>query len=373
MLLSVNQAASRLGVSPVTVRRWTASGLLPCTRTAGGHRRLDERDLDDLARSLGAGSQLAAQAAREREVEVLVDTSTALAGRLDLGELLHEIAMRMTGLLGCHFCAISDYDPASGGVVTLAEYDHAGQRLPDRSPYPLRDFPLTRRVLDEQVTVVVNVDDPGADQAEVAELRREGDHSLLMVPLVVQGDSVGLLEVVDQRRARRYSRQELRLARAVAGQAAVAIKNARLFAERRRSDEDVERLRRGIAAVGRRAAGAPAASAAEALSKAAETACEALDAIACVAAAGGESAGAFGAAPLAAGDGPAVGAAGAGLLVASDPYGAGVTLTATLPAPPAPGQAELLELVATLAAGALARGGDAAHPAPGGVDNDRPA
>ena len=111
MLLSVNQAARRLGVSPVTVRRWTATGLLPCTRTAGGHRRIDERDLDDLARSLGAGSQLAAQAAREREVEVLIDTSIALAGRLDLGELLHEIAMRMTGLLDCHFCAISDFDP----------------------------------------------------------------------------------------------------------------------------------------------------------------------------------------------------------------------------------------------------------------------
>jgi excisionase family DNA binding protein len=351
MLLSVNQAAKRLGVSPVTVRRWTATGLLPCTRTAGGHRRIDERDLDDLARSLGGGSQLAAQAAREREVEVLVDTSIALAGRLDLGELLHEIAMRMTSLLDCHFCAISAYE--AGGVVTLAEYDHAGRRLPDRSPYPLREFPLTRRVLDEQVTVVVNVDDPEADEAEVAELRRQGDRSLLMVPLVVQGDAIGLLEVVDQERARQYSRQELRLAGAVAGQAAVAIKNARLFAERHRSDEDVERLRVGLAALTRRAPeAARAASRHELLGLVAVAACDALGAIACVAAAGGESAGAFGAAPLAASstEGPGEGA---GLLVASDASG-DLTLTATLPRPAAPGQAELLELVAALGAGALA-------------------
>jgi excisionase family DNA binding protein len=355
MLLSVNQAARRLGVSPVTVRRWTASGLLRCTRTAGGHRRVDEHDLDDLARSLGAGSQLAVQAAREREVEVLVDTSIALAGRLDLGELLHEIAMRMTSLLDCHFCAISDYDPGAGGVVTLAEYDHSGRRLPDRSPYPLRDFPLTRRVLEDQVTVVVNVDDPGADEAEVAELRRDGDRSLLMVPLVVQGDSIGLLEVVDQERARRYSRQELRLARAIAGQAAVALKNARLFAERRRFDDDVERLRHGLAVLSRRVpGGASAAGRAEVLSLAAETAREALGAIACVAVAGGESAGASGAVPPAAG-GDAAG--GAGLLVATDESGA-VTLTATLPAPPAAGQAELLDLVAALAAAALTRTAD---------------
>ena len=203
MYLSVQQAARRLGVSPVTIRRWTATGFLPCTRTAGGHRRIDEHDIDDLAKAIGGSNHLAAQLAREREVDVLINTSSALAVKLDLTELLLEIAMRMTSLLDCHFCAISEYDPGSDAVRTLAEYDHAGQRLPDASPYRLRDFPLTRRVLSEQITAVVNVDDPHADPAEVAELRREGDRSLLMVPLVVQGRSLGLLEVVDQKRSRR--------------------------------------------------------------------------------------------------------------------------------------------------------------------------
>ena len=245
MFLSVQQAARRLGVSPVTIRRWTATGFLPCTRTAGGHRRIDEHDIDDLAKAIGGSNHLAAQLAREREVDVLINTSTALAVKLDLTELLLEIAMRMTSLLDCHFCAISDYDAEAEAVRTLAEYDHAGRRLPDASPYLLRDFPLTRRVLTEQTTAVVNVDDPHADPAEVAELRREGDRSLLMVPLVVQGRSLGLLEVVDQKRSRQYSRQEFRLAEAIAGQAAVAIQNAKLFAERRRSDEDIAHLREG--------------------------------------------------------------------------------------------------------------------------------
>ena len=191
MFLSVQQAANRLGVSPVTIRRWTATGFLPCTRTAGGHRRIDEHDIDDLAKAIGGSNHLAAQLAREREVDVLVNTASALAVKLDLTELLLEIAMRMTSLLDCHFCAISEYVPEDDAVRALAEYDHAGQRLPDASPYRLRDFPLTRRVLAEQITAVVNVDDPHADPAEVAELRREGDRSLLMVPLVVQGRSHG--------------------------------------------------------------------------------------------------------------------------------------------------------------------------------------
>ena len=167
---------------------------------------------------------------------------------------------------------------------TLAEYDHAGQRLPDASPYYLKDFPLTRRVLDEQITVVVNVDGTDGDPAEVAELRREGDRSLLMAPLVVQGQTIGLLEVIDQRCSREYSRQELRLAGAVAGQAAVAIQNAKLFAERRRSDEDIAALR---GALRRLTAHVPRATGgerrADVLSAVAKGVCDAMGAISCVA------------------------------------------------------------------------------------------
>jgi excisionase family DNA binding protein len=357
MYLSVQQAANRLGVSPVTIRRWTATGFLPCTRTAGGHRRIDEHDIDDLARAIGGSNHLAAQAAREREVDVLVNTASALAVKLDLTELLLEIAMRMTSLLDCHFCAISEYVADDDAVSALAEYDHAGRRLPDASPYRLRDFPLTRRVLAEQLTAVVNVDDPHADPAEVAELRREGDRSLLMVPLVVQGRSLGLLEVVDQTRSREYTRQQLRLASAIAGQAAVAIQNAKLFAERRRSDEDITRLRKALTTItadiphigegGRRS---------DALSAVARAVCEALGAISCVASLGGESAGAFGAGQVAASTDDRRRGGAANLLVARDPSGAtDLTLAVTLPQAPGEGQVELLDLVAAVTAALVER------------------
>jgi excisionase family DNA binding protein len=353
MFLSVQQAARRLGVSPVTIRRWTATGFLPCTRTAGGHRRIDEHDIDDLAKAIGGSNHLAAQLAREREVDVLINTSVALSVKLDLTELLQEIAMRMTSLLDCHFCAISEYDPSTEAVRTLAEYDDAGRRLPDASPYRLRDFPLTGRVLHEQITVVVNVDDPHADPAEVAELRREGDLSLLMVPLVVQGRSLGLLEVVDQKRARQYSRQELRLAEAIGGQAAVAIQNAKLFAERRRSDKDVADLREALVRltthVPRLAEGGRRA---DVLATVAQAVCEAFGAISCVASLSGESAGAFGAGQVAARQ-----AAGddrgsnADLVVARDPSDrTDLTLAVTLPHPPGEGQVELLAFVAATTA-----------------------
>ena len=64
--LNVQRTALRLGVAPHTVRRWTAAGLLPCTRTAGGHRRIREEDVDALAQRLGGGRHLEARRARER-------------------------------------------------------------------------------------------------------------------------------------------------------------------------------------------------------------------------------------------------------------------------------------------------------------------
>ena len=358
MLLSVQQAARRLGVSPVTIRRWTATGFLPCARTAGGHRRIDEHDIDDLAKAIGGSNHLAAQLAREREVDVLINTSVALAVKLDLGELLHEIAMRMTSLLDCHFCAISEYDAATDATRTLAEYDHVGQRLPDASPYRLREFPLTRRVLAEQATAVVNVDDPHADPAEVAELRREGDRSLLMVPLIVQGRSIGLLEVVDQKRSRQFSRQELRLAEAIAGQAAVAIQNAKLFAERRRSDEDVGNLRRALTSLtGHVPRLGESERTADLLATLSRAVCEAFGAISCVASMDGESAGAFGAGQVAARQaGGDERGTGADLVVARDPSGrTDLTLAVTLPRPPGEGQVDLLDFIAAATAAIASR------------------
>ena len=48
----IGQAAELLGVSADTVRRWADGGRLRTTRTDGGHRVVDGRDLAELAMSL---------------------------------------------------------------------------------------------------------------------------------------------------------------------------------------------------------------------------------------------------------------------------------------------------------------------------------
>jgi excisionase family DNA binding protein len=129
--LSVQLAARRLGVSPHTIRRWTSSGFLPCSRTPGGHRRIAQEDIDELAGLISGGSRLSARFARERELETLASTSLAVSSQLDLARLLAEIARQMTGLIDCDACAISEFDAESRTINMLADYDRGGRRRPN--------------------------------------------------------------------------------------------------------------------------------------------------------------------------------------------------------------------------------------------------
>ncbi len=353
MYLSVQLAARRLGVSPHTIRRWTASGFLPCTRTAGGHRRIKQEDIDELAHLIGGRNHLAARLARERELETLVATAVAVSSQLADTSLLREIARQMTTLLDAHICVISDYDPATRTVSVRAEYDDRGNRRQDTMQYTLSQFPMARRAIEDHESITVNVSDPHADPAEVAIMRRDGDKCLLILPMVHQGQSVGLIEVLDHQRERKFSRQEMRLANAVAAQAAVALHNATVFAQLKRSDQDALTLRHAVRTISDgygRLHGQS--SVAAVLQAAAEVSAQAFGAISCVASRGAESAGASGLLP---GDQQTAQSGAAHVIVAAAPCdGDEVRLMLTLAGDAGEGEPELLELVATMAAGAIA-------------------
>jgi len=54
-LITSAEAARLAGVGPTAIKRWADSGLLPCVRTAGGHRRFERQAVERFIRS-GAAS-----------------------------------------------------------------------------------------------------------------------------------------------------------------------------------------------------------------------------------------------------------------------------------------------------------------------------
>jgi len=354
--LSLGKAAHQLGVTPATVRRWTDSGFLPCRRTAGGHRRIDQKDVEELVQAIGDRGHPEAQRQRERELETLAQASLDVISRLDQGELLAEIARHATRLCRCHTCEILEYDSAADTVRALAEYDSRGQPQPTDGVYSLHELPATRRVLESQAPMVVNADERGADPAEVALLRSYGEKSVIMLPLVFQGQTIGLLEVHDHERPRRYSAQELRLCRALAGHAAVALHNAQLYSAAQAADAALDQLRLRLASVATQLATLAATDpATDSLDNVASALRAAFEAQSCLIA---DDEAVLGAATAKVGAPTAEQAdtREAHLLSARVPIGGRCfEVSLALPRPPAVGEADLLALAAVTAASLTAR------------------
>jgi len=56
LVFTSSQAASYLGVSLATVRRWTDAGHVSCYRTPGGQRRFSRAQLDEFLSAMEHGS-----------------------------------------------------------------------------------------------------------------------------------------------------------------------------------------------------------------------------------------------------------------------------------------------------------------------------
>ncbi|HEV8319694.1 MAG TPA: TOBE domain-containing protein [Vicinamibacterales bacterium] len=91
-LLTVREAAQRLGVGYSTLKQWIYSGKVRTTTTAGGHHRIADAEIDRL---IARGNPSAPAA---RRMPVRSGLIVALSGRNRLRGFVEEV--RVDGLLG---------------------------------------------------------------------------------------------------------------------------------------------------------------------------------------------------------------------------------------------------------------------------------
>jgi diguanylate cyclase (GGDEF)-like protein len=169
------------------------------------------------------------------ELRRMLDMSGELSESLDPRQVANLMAGHLARAMGVDECAISYWDRPSGRVESLGYHPP----LHEIEPYfEVDGFPETLRVLERQVTVIIDAEDQRADPAEVALLRSDGIRMLVMLPLVAKGQSIGLVELFSRTEAR-WDAQRLEVARTMANEAAMALENARLYEEaRKRADRD---------------------------------------------------------------------------------------------------------------------------------------
>lgn len=169
-------------------------------------------------------------------LRTLLDFAGSLTSTLELGEVLEELVDRVRALSASIGLAISVYDRERDCVVTLVGL--AGgvrEKLSaDEELYRLADFPATRRVIEQMAPVQVRLSNREDDARERRLLERGRYRSLLMLPLAVRNEAVGVMEVFEAE-DREFDADVIDFWEGVSGIVAVALRNASLY-------EDVHRL-----------------------------------------------------------------------------------------------------------------------------------
>ncbi|MES2937352.1 MAG: GAF domain-containing protein [Pseudomonadota bacterium] len=187
--------------------------------------------LAELARmAMALRNRLDLSQQRESGMLAVIESARDLSSRLDLKELLRAIVSRARNMLGSQVAWISAYDPALGAFHVLAT-DGALARSTNEMVAG-RDLGIVSIVVKTRLpfTTPDYLSDTrfAHDAALDATFRDEGVAAVVGVPLLWEGEVIGLLFVAD-RYHRTHTAQNISILSTLATHAAVAIKNAMAF------------------------------------------------------------------------------------------------------------------------------------------------
>jgi PAS domain S-box-containing protein len=191
----------------------------------------------------------------QRRVEFLAESSTLLAGSLDYSETLTSVAQLAVPRIA-DWCIF--YMLAEDGSIERVAVEHGGGRqdvvrailaahelnpdAPTGVPAVIRTGRSELQIESTPVTLAADVDEPEQLASELAEVEV---HSTMCVPLIARGRTLGAILFVSAESKRTYGQPDLRLAEELAGRAALAVDNSRLF----REAEERAEAARALAAV----------------------------------------------------------------------------------------------------------------------------
>ena len=230
--LRVQQAADLLGVSANTVRRWADSGRLVGQRSPSDQRRFLLDDVEALMpRAARDGASRRPSEGADQRYRLLFETSIELASTLELDDVLQSAARRLSAALDIPDCDIYRFGD-DGHLVCLAS-SAAGvfdESWAGRELY-LDEWPCYRAALETRRAVsLASLDDPLLSEIERDVMRRYGQCSSIILPLIARDKVIGLVDLLDHIE-RRFTTEEITTAEAVSQLVALALEHAQLYEE----------------------------------------------------------------------------------------------------------------------------------------------
>ncbi len=187
--------------------------------------------------------------ARVQELSTLFDISQILYSTTLQSEQIAQAAIEnlLDAVGGATNCSLSIYDPETGDFDTIAQLgtEHGKLRVPDDSNawnLRLSDFPPTNQVIETLRPILTHLDDPDIDPATRDYLKLVGVDTNLLLPLVIKGRALGVIQIESWLGKREYSAEQINLGLTIANQTAAALENARLYEDQLETAEKLREL-----------------------------------------------------------------------------------------------------------------------------------
>ncbi len=177
---------------------------------------------------------------RVEELRLLLDIGRAITGSLDLDQILETSANTLTRIIDGSNTFILLLDAGSGVLHGAAcsnpawRDDFRGTRI------RLDEMSIAARCVRGRTPLSVN-DVARSDYRDAPRVRLYAEKSVLALPLLVRGEPIGVVLVDDTRQPRDWQPAEIERAALVAHQVAVAVANARLYDDLKRSYGELAR------------------------------------------------------------------------------------------------------------------------------------
>jgi GAF domain-containing protein len=166
-------------------------------------------------------------AVQNRRLTALVTASREDASAEGFEDVLATIARTTAEALEAEACYISTYDRDRDVTICHVVWEPEGVSDPEVDStgdvYPVGEHSGDRQALETGEIVEQRLSDEQLTAAVRADLEAWHLKTLLIVPAMFDGEPVGLLEIAQVSSERRFSAEEIELARALGDQAAAVI------------------------------------------------------------------------------------------------------------------------------------------------------
>src|SRR5947209_13989716 len=166
----------------------------------------------------------------------LYQAALTITSSLELDQVLESVVKSITEAMQVKACALRLLDPRTGQLRFSAGYGLSGDYLA-KGPVDVEHSPLDSEALRGGPVIIPDVSKDSRFQYKEA-ARREGIVSVLCVPLEVHGRAIGVLRVYTSEQST-FHENDIQFLTVLASLAALAIENANLYDNLKRSYEGV--------------------------------------------------------------------------------------------------------------------------------------